>query len=109
VLLTCASVQNQRWNTINGSIRGPGTNTCLDDGAGLNGSRVFMATCNGSSHQRWSGLVGPDTWRNLGSGRCLDADTATIGQDGTKVQVWDCVGLANKHWSFEFVGEVGTS
>jgi hypothetical protein len=106
VLLTCSTAATQKWNTINGAIRAPGTGTCLDDGAGLNGSRVFLAPCNGSSHQRWNGLPGGgDVWVNTGSGRCLDADTGTIGQEGTKVQVWDCVGLANQIWSFEFVGD----
>jgi len=32
------------------------------------------------------------------SGRCLDADTATIGGNGTKVQLWDCWGGQNQKW-----------
>jgi ABC-type sugar transport system substrate-binding protein len=30
--------------------------------------------------------------------RCLDADTATINQNGTKVQLWDCWGGDNQKW-----------
>lgn len=104
VMVTCSAAATQQWNTLNYQIRGGGK--CLDEGAGLNGSRVFLATCTGSSHQKWIVLLaGSETWANLASGRCLDADTSTAGQEGTKVQVWDCAGLANQRWTFEFVGD----
>jgi hypothetical protein len=32
------------------------------------------------------------------SGRCLDADTNTIGDNGTTVQLWDCWGGDNQQW-----------
>src|SRR5579884_2261488 len=37
------------------------------------------------------------------SGRCLDADTATIGSNGTKVQLWDCWGGQNQRWHLNLV------
>jgi hypothetical protein len=30
--------------------------------------------------------------------RCLDADLGTIGGNGTKVQLWDCLGGSNQQW-----------
>lgn len=36
---------------------------------------------------------------SAGGGRCLDADTNTIGGNGTKVQLWDCSGAKNQHWN----------
>ncbi|WP_084556812.1 RICIN domain-containing protein [Hamadaea tsunoensis] len=104
-LRTCSAAATQSWNGLAGNIRLPATHQCLDDGAGLNGSVVFLATCTTSAHQKWSGSATGSTYYNAGSGRCLDADTGTIGQNGTKVQVWDCVGLANQVWSFEITGD----
>ncbi|WP_170208823.1 RICIN domain-containing protein [Micromonospora pisi] len=31
-------------------------------------------------------------------GRCLDADIATIGSNGTKIQLWDCLGATSQMW-----------
>jgi hypothetical protein len=43
--------------------------------------------------------------QNAASARCLDADMATIGATGTKVQLWDCWGGTNQNWS---IGADGT-
>jgi|GEM_PF-1234168 hypothetical protein len=40
------------------------------------------------------------------SGRCLDADTATIGSNGTKVQLWDCWGGQNQNWQVTADGTI---
>jgi hypothetical protein len=37
---------------------------------------------------------------NLLSGLCLDADTRTLGNNGTIVQVWRCGGVNNQRWRF---------
>ncbi|WP_405792728.1 RICIN domain-containing protein [Streptomyces sp. NBC_01506] len=37
--------------------------------------------------------------RNAASGLCLDADWGSIGGNGTRTQVWDCVAAqTNQHW-----------
>ncbi|MYV51644.1 RICIN domain-containing protein [Streptomyces sp. SID3212] len=37
--------------------------------------------------------------RNAASGLCLDADWGSIGGNGTRTQVWDCVASqTNQHW-----------
>jgi hypothetical protein len=54
------------------------------------------------------GLVGastPQEIRNQASVRCLDANLGTIGNNGTKVQLWDCAGGLNQEWS---IGSDGT-
>jgi chitinase len=105
-LRTCNSTSYQQWlkparfqpNSITTDGR------CLDDGAGTNGYPVKVATCDSNNlHQKWYYNNATDfTIVNAASGRCLDADTGTINQEGTKVTAWDCWGGANQQWSFEF-------
>jgi hypothetical protein len=104
-LWNCSSSIYQQWVFLfNGTIHGNSPDGCLDDGAGLNGSGAFLNACNGSLSQTWSqSQYGYGYIVNLASGRCLDADSGTIGGQGTKVQVWDCNGGANQNWYFENV------
>jgi Ricin-type beta-trefoil lectin domain-like len=44
--------------------------------------------------------------RVLQSGRCLDADTGSIGGNGTKVQLWDCWGGKNQSWAVNSDGTI---
>jgi hypothetical protein len=37
--------------------------------------------------------------QNGQSGRVLDADTGTLNQDGTRVQLWDKNGQQNQKWT----------
>jgi len=103
-LFNCSTSVYQQWTyTLNGRIIGNSPTGCLDDGAGLDGSRVFLTTCNGSASQTWYGIAGGGQFVNAASGRCLDADLGTIGGQGTKVQVWSCSGGSNQTWRFEFL------
>jgi Ricin-type beta-trefoil lectin domain len=36
------------------------------------------------------------------SGRCLDADTNTLGENGTKVQLWACHSGKNQQWAYNW-------
>ncbi|MBB5867173.1 hypothetical protein F4553_000552 [Allocatelliglobosispora scoriae] len=100
-LWTCSTSTYQNWTlTRLGTIRGQSPAGCLDAGAGTNGTGVPLVACSGSLSQKW-------TWNgstivSQSSGRCLDADLATIGSGGTKVQLWDCAGGTNQQWYFEF-------
>ena len=93
------------------TIQGHDPVGCLDGGAGLNGTLVAMTPCDGSYRQKWGYSVNPfDSRRttyqiqNLESGRCLDADLASINYQGTKVQLWDCNSNAyNQKWYFEYI------
>jgi hypothetical protein len=101
LLFTCSTSIYQQWVYTNAdTIVGNSPTGCLDDGAGQNGSRVFLATCNGSLSQRW--IPNGGVLINGASGKCLDADLNTIGGQGTIVQVWSCSGGLNQIWRFEY-------
>ena len=103
-LWKCSTSSYQNWTyhpfPTGRTITGNSPLGCLDDGAGLNGSGAFLTACSGGQHQKWE--LDGYLIINVASGRCLDADLATIGGQGTKVQVWDCSGGANQQWAFEF-------
>jgi hypothetical protein len=44
--------------------------------------------------------------RTMASPRCLDADVATIGSNGTQVQLWDCTANAtSQKWSYHKIAD----
>jgi hypothetical protein len=102
-LWTCSTSIYQQWtyNTRGGQIVGNSPTGCLDGGAGTNGTPVPLVTCTGALSQKWT-YNGNFQMVNRASGRCLDADTGTIGGGGTKIQVWDCWAGTNQQWYFEF-------
>ena len=101
VLFNCSTSIYQHWvYTTHLWITGNSPTGCLDDGTGVNGSRVFLTTCTGSASQQWTDVSGEIV--NVASGKCLDADLGTIGAQGTIVQVWSCSGGLNQIWTFEF-------
>jgi hypothetical protein len=101
LLFNCSGSTYQHWvYTTSLNILGNSPSGCLDDGAGNNGSRVFLTTCTGSASQKWTDVSGKIV--NVASGKCLDADLGTIGEQGTIVQVWSCTGALNQVWTFEF-------
>jgi hypothetical protein len=102
-LWTCSGSIYQQWsyNPTSGAIVGNSPTGCLDDGAGINGTKVPLVTCTGALSQKWT-YDSNFRMVNRASGRCLDADLGTIGANGTKVQVWDCGGGTNQQWYFEF-------
>ena len=84
---------------------------CLDADTrtmGAQSTKVQMYACNwGAANQMWA--QARDTagvLHLLNAGRqvpkCLDADTLTLGGNGTKVQLWECTtGARNQGWQFE--------
>jgi alpha-galactosidase len=86
------------------TIRGAGSNRCLDDpnGTTTNGTQVVIWDCNGGTNQQWVRTSG-NQLQVLG--KCLDAyDNQTA--PGTKVEVWDCNGQANQQWSVNANGTI---
>jgi hypothetical protein len=101
LLFNCTNSPYQYWVYVRtGQITGNSPTGCLDDGTGLNGSRVILATCTGSASQQWTDAGGKIT--NVASGKCLDADLGTIGEQATIVQVWTCTGGLNQIWTFQY-------
>ncbi|MEV6013225.1 RICIN domain-containing protein [Streptomyces sp. NPDC051976] len=83
------------------TLRNAHSGQCLDgdlNTIGHNGAKVQLWACNGRDNQSWIFVPNPTygpyfyTIRNAHSGQCLDADTNTIGYNGTKVQLWACTG-----------------
>ncbi len=103
LLFNCSTSIYQQWtydNVNTNAIIGNSPKGCLDDGAGLNGSRVVLTTCTDSLSQRWISEGGE--FVNEASGKCLDADLGTIGGQATIVQVWSCSGAPNQIWTFQY-------
>lgn len=109
-LWDCWGGPNQSWSVnSDGTIVNLQSARCLDadtGNIGSNGTKVQLWDCTGGQNQKWvwpgfapsTGPGGSDN-RNVQSGRCLDADTGTIGSNGTNVQLWDCGGGQNQVWA----------
>jgi Ricin-type beta-trefoil lectin domain len=102
---TCVNAPYQKWamfSTVSPAhISSNNASNCLDEGSGANGSVARMVTCVNNLHQKWIYNQTNFTLVNAASGRCLDADTGTINQEGTKVTVWDCSAWDNQIWFFD--------
>jgi predicted RNA-binding protein len=88
-------------------------NRCLDadlNTIGGNGTKVQLWDClgDGQTNQLWAiyatRFTGIYQVASFHGGRCLDADLSTIGGNGTKVQLWDCLGdgQTNQDWLIDF-------
>jgi Ricin-type beta-trefoil lectin domain len=108
-LWDCNGGANQFWNMLSdGTIQNSASHRCLDadtNTIGGNGTKLQLWACWGGPNQKWewpgyafgTGFLGSNS-RNAQSHQCLDADTNTIGGNGTKVQLWDCWGGLNQFW-----------
>lgn len=89
---------------------------CLDvAGASKdNGAPVQLWRCNGTNAQRfWRGgsIYEATTWKNKGSGKCLDLDISgsygnlNTAPYGSKLQQWDCNGWTKNQlfWGDEYM------
>jgi hypothetical protein len=109
----CGQNYGQNFSSQEGvAIRSAKSGRCLDadlNTIGHNGTKVQLWDCNGSTQQHWYWVGVTDlssvasTVVSVKSGRCLDADLNTIGHNGTKVQLWDCLNTpghvqANQWW-----------
>ncbi|MFB7502771.1 ricin-type beta-trefoil lectin domain protein [Streptomyces broussonetiae] len=97
-LNTCGTGASQKWAVAtDGTVGVLGMCMALKDGATANGTRVVLASCDGSStDQQWTwaanrGLVSKK------SGTCLDA-TGPSSANGTPLQIWACAVSDNQRW-----------
>jgi hypothetical protein len=63
-----------------------------------------VAICSLFSNAR-AQILQQDIHNALGN-LCLDADTRTIGSNGTIVQMWNCAGVPNQRWRFQSNGTI---
>ncbi|MEO3861564.1 ricin-type beta-trefoil lectin domain protein [Acrocarpospora sp. B8E8] len=93
---TCNGGNNQYWHYDGRAFRADGL--CLDvEGLG-NGSRLRQRTCDPASQSQVWHVPGDGTFVHNLSGRCLDLPMADRS-DGTRVQLWDCLGNPNQQWT----------
>ncbi|WP_371557704.1 RICIN domain-containing protein [Streptomyces longwoodensis] len=84
-------------------------NRCLTAMGTFSGASAQLWDCTGEARQKWTvnwvytPIGAYYELRNSASGLCLDADLNTIGSNGTRAQVWECLGTVqtNQHWRFE--------
>ncbi|MGZ3145072.1 ricin-type beta-trefoil lectin domain protein [Lentzea chajnantorensis] len=95
-LWQCFGPQGETWAAIgDGAIRSMGA--CLDIGALPNGTPTVVATCHNGLSQQWTAR--PDaTFVNVEASRCLDVYAGLV-DNGTKIQIYDCVGTPQQRWS----------
>jgi alpha-galactosidase len=86
------------------TIRGAGSNRCLDDpnSSTTNGTQVVIWDCSSAPNQLWTRTSG-NQLQVLG--KCLDAYNNQTAP-GTKVEIWDCNGQANQQWSINSNGTI---
>jgi hypothetical protein len=108
----CLAGQNQQWLIDrHGTIVNAQSHRCLDADLGTiggNGTRVQLWDCLGGQNQQWSFNISqigegfpPAQLSNVKgfTSNALDADTNTIGTNGTKVQLWQSLGTSNQQWT----------
>jgi hypothetical protein len=86
-----------------GQIKGVGSGRCLDVQAVATtpGGRLQLYTCLlGQPNQRWLWTTTGELTVYTGSQKmCLDLDISVgTPQNGSRVQVWPCLGSANQRW-----------
>jgi hypothetical protein len=109
-LYDCWGGANQKW-MINpdGTIVNVQSGRCLDaELASINSNHtvVQLYDCWGGDNQKWDWpafnsnprMEGGDN-RNRQGHRCLDAELATINQNHTVIQLFDCWGGQNQYWT----------
>ena len=76
---------------------------------GATGAATRAGTAGGVTTLPAKAALGPYQLRSSFNSRCLDADTNTIGGNGTKVQLWDCLGGGqyNQYWRLSSTGFAG--
>ncbi|MFJ4694290.1 RICIN domain-containing protein [Streptomyces sp. NPDC088766] len=101
-------VAAQAVPTAGVSIVNTYNNRCLTAMGTFSGASAQLWDCTGDARQKWSvnwiytPAGGHYELRNSAGGLCLDADWSTIGGNGTRAQVWECVSAqTNQHWRFE--------
>jgi hypothetical protein len=99
--ISCGSGGNEGDAGI-GAIHIPGTPTTANVGGSVMNS-CFRSVETGefvsSDSTALRALYTPIAGSILGfAGKCLDADASTSGANGTRAQLWDCLGGANQQW-----------
>jgi hypothetical protein len=77
---------NQRWFWNGEKLENEQLQRCLKAFGQDNGSVLRLVDCADGDTWALSG----DNINDVGTGRCMEADTRTLDSDGTNMQIWDC-------------------
>lgn len=93
---TCNGTNAQNWTFTGGTIRAFGL--CMDVawGSTANGAVIQLANCSGNPAQQFV-LSGAGDLVNPQANKCVDVKDWN-GNDGGRLQLWDCAGTANQKW-----------
>jgi len=96
---TCNGTNAQQWTVVSAGSTLHALGKCLDINGGgtANGTTVDLYTCNNTGAQVFIPQSNGSLY-NPQSNKCLD-DTNWSTTPGTQLQIWDCSGNANQHWS----------
>jgi Ricin-type beta-trefoil lectin domain len=97
-MFTCHGGMNQQWDLLpSGEIKVRVDGKCLDVAAPSSSiAMVNMASCNGTTNQRWESVSQLGLLANGSTVKCLDVDTASLD-----VQTWAClVDSDSQQWSY---------
>jgi hypothetical protein len=93
----CQGVNGQRFSfAADGTMRVLGK--CVQIRGTANGSRLRLATCTGSSAQRF-GYNAADDLVNVQTDKCVDVPDSSAA-NGVTPQIWDCTGNGNQKWQY---------
>lgn len=98
----CAGSANEQWTppyavpVTTGQVASRNKSTlCIDDRSStVNGTAIQISTCNGTAAQ--SVTIAADGTLRI-QGKCLDV-TGYGTANGTKIDLWSCVGQTNQQW-----------
>ncbi|MFE3607580.1 ricin-type beta-trefoil lectin domain protein [Streptomyces goshikiensis] len=93
-LWSCNETKAQQWRLTGDTVRA--LDKCLTaDAAGL----LTLATCNGSTQQKFTYRAGDKTLYNPATDTCVDVPGSNDA-NGTDLKLWYCNGGTNQQWSF---------
>ena len=102
-ILNALSAAQTTPSTDSPIVASAAPNFCLDvpRGNAVNGARVQVYSCNGTSAQQWRYEGGAIKIQ----GKCLDTP-AFLQSNGMWLQIWDCTGAPNQQWQFDAASSV---
>ncbi|THV36410.1 RICIN domain-containing protein [Glycomyces buryatensis] len=107
-IIDAAGPEGDASGPASGSVRGTGSNRCLDvpNQSTANGTQLQIYDCWSGMNQQWSRTAAGELTVYSGSSRkCLDASGGGTS-NGTAAIIWSCHGGTNQKWDLRSDGSV---
>ncbi|WTN43534.1 ricin-type beta-trefoil lectin domain protein [Streptomyces sp. NBC_00631] len=95
-LYRCNNSAAQQWKPTGDTLRVMGK--CAGANGTANGTKILLATCDGSAAQKFTVRASDQSLYNPASGKCVDVPGANDA-DGTDLQLYTCNGTAGQRWT----------